>query len=148
LGIITLQGVFPKRQARFAEKLGMLVSNELLSEKEISALITNLSSSEKVLGGVEKSLEKLLVEKVPVAFPMAAMFLNEEVASQIVTAMKPEIEPMIKELLNYAGSEVADQISIKEIVTEKVMAFSSDKLEEIILSIMKKELKMVELVGG
>jgi uncharacterized membrane protein YheB (UPF0754 family) len=33
---ITFHGIFPKRQAQFAEKLGKLVSNELLSFEDIA----------------------------------------------------------------------------------------------------------------
>ena len=33
-------------------------------------------------------------------------------------------------------------------VTEKVAHFSSDKLEEILVSIMKKEFRFVEIIGA
>ena len=36
---LTFQGIFPKRQRQFAEKLGKLVSEELLSFKDIEAKI-------------------------------------------------------------------------------------------------------------
>jgi uncharacterized membrane protein YheB (UPF0754 family) len=38
---LTIQGIFPKRQMQFAQKLGALVSNELLSFDEIEAKITS-----------------------------------------------------------------------------------------------------------
>ena len=38
---ITFQGIFPKRQRQFAEKLGALVSTELISFAEIEAKIVN-----------------------------------------------------------------------------------------------------------
>ena len=33
-------------------------------------------------------------------------------------------------------------------VTDKVSNFSSDKLEEILQSVMKKEFKFIEIIGG
>ena len=33
-------------------------------------------------------------------------------------------------------------------VTEKVSNFSSNKLEEILLAVMKKEFRFIELIGG
>jgi uncharacterized membrane protein YheB (UPF0754 family) len=40
---LTIQGIFPKRQQQFAEKLGSLVSRELLSFNDIEAKIHNPS---------------------------------------------------------------------------------------------------------
>ena len=39
-------------------------------------------------------------------------------------------------------------LDIEKIVTDKVSAFSSDKLEEILNAIMKKEFVFVEIIGG
>ncbi|HZI52754.1 MAG TPA: DUF445 family protein, partial [Chitinophagaceae bacterium] len=46
---ITFQGIFPKRQKVFAQKLGKLVSNELLSFSEIEQKISNPTNIEKIL---------------------------------------------------------------------------------------------------
>ena len=45
---ITFHGIFPKRQQQFAEKLGKLVSEELLSFKEIAEEIDELVEKNKM----------------------------------------------------------------------------------------------------
>ena len=46
---ITFHGIFPKRQRQFAEKLGILVSTELISFSEIEEKITNPENIKKLL---------------------------------------------------------------------------------------------------
>ena len=41
-----------------------------------------------------------------------------------------------------------EELDLEKIVTEKVSAFSSDKLEDILYQIMSKEFRFVEILGG
>ena len=43
---------------------------------------------------------------------------------------------------------LASQLDLEQIVIEKVAGFSSDKLEQILNSIMAKEFRFVEIIGG
>jgi uncharacterized membrane protein YheB (UPF0754 family) len=48
---------------------------------------------------------------------------------------------------NYMG-ELQHQLDLEKIITEKVAGFSSEKLEDILSQITKKEFQFLELVGG
>jgi uncharacterized membrane protein YheB (UPF0754 family) len=39
-------------------------------------------------------------------------------------------------------------IDVEKLVRDKVEAFSSDKLEQILFSIMKKEFRFIEIIGA
>jgi uncharacterized membrane protein YheB (UPF0754 family) len=39
-------------------------------------------------------------------------------------------------------------LDLEKIVTEKVKGFSTDKMEEILIQIMEKEFRFVEILGG
>jgi methionine--tRNA ligase beta chain len=54
---ITFQGVFPKRQRQFAEKLGKMVSTELISFKEIEEKIVNPDNLKKLMPFVEIKID-------------------------------------------------------------------------------------------
>jgi uncharacterized membrane protein YheB (UPF0754 family) len=43
---------------------------------------------------------------------------------------------------------IKDQLDLELIVTDKVKAFSGDKLEEILFQVMAKEFRFVEIIGG
>ena len=67
---ITFHGIFPKRQQQFAEKLGKLVSNELLSFSDIEQKITKPENIEKLLPQVEEHIDIFLRTKLSDTFPM------------------------------------------------------------------------------
>jgi uncharacterized membrane protein YheB (UPF0754 family) len=48
---------------------------------------------------------------------------------------------------NYAGS-LKNELDLEKIVTAKVAAFSTDKLEAILYQIMAKEFRFVEIIGA
>jgi uncharacterized membrane protein YheB (UPF0754 family) len=48
---------------------------------------------------------------------------------------------------NYMGN-LQGELDLEKIVTEKVIGFSSDKLEDILVAIMSKEFRFVEIIGG
>ncbi len=48
---------------------------------------------------------------------------------------------------NYAG-HLQEELNLEKIVTEKVAAFSSEKLESILFQIMSREFRFVEITGG
>jgi uncharacterized membrane protein YheB (UPF0754 family) len=41
-----------------------------------------------------------------------------------------------------------ENIDVEKLVREKVEAFSSDKLEQILFAIMKKEFRFIEIIGA
>jgi uncharacterized membrane protein YheB (UPF0754 family) len=45
-------------------------------------------------------------------------------------------------------SQLQSDLDLEKIVVDKVSNFSSDKLEEILLAIMSKEFRFVEVIGG
>ena len=59
-----------------------------------------------------------------------------------------ELETLFPQLMkNYAG-HLQEELDLEKIVTEKVSAFSTDKLEAILYQIMSKEFRFVEILGG
>jgi uncharacterized membrane protein YheB (UPF0754 family) len=145
---ITFHGIFPKRQMQFAEKLGKLVSNELLSFADIKEKITKPQNIEKLLPHVEAHIDTFLRTKLSDTFPMLSMFIGEKTINQLKDAFTNELKTLFPTIMeNYMGNLQAD-LDLEKIVTAKVVGFSSDKLEQILNDIMKKEFKFVEIIGG
>ncbi|MBP6432562.1 MAG: DUF445 family protein [Ferruginibacter sp.] len=145
---ITFHGIFPKRQKQFAEKLGKLVSNELLSFSDIEQKITKPENIEKLLPQVEQHIDTFLRTKLSDTFPMLSMFIGDKTINQLKTAFTTELQTLFPSIMkNYMGNLQAE-LDLEKIVTEKVTGFSSAKLEQILNDIMKKEFKFVEIIGG
>jgi uncharacterized membrane protein YheB (UPF0754 family) len=145
---ITFQGIFPKRQKQFAEKLGKLVSNELLSFSDIEQKIISPDNLKKIMPVVEKHIDEFLHTKLKEVFPMISMFIGEKTISQLKTVFMNELESIFPVLMQNYMTNLQQELDLERIVVDKVTAFSSDKLESILYQIMSKEFRFVEIIGG
>jgi uncharacterized membrane protein YheB (UPF0754 family) len=145
---ITFQGIFPKRQQQFAVKLGALVANELLHFDEIAEKIKDTSHLKDLAPFIEKHIDDFLQVKLKEKLPVISMFMGEGMLQKIKDGLLEEIDLLLPELIATFTNKLSTQIDVEKIVTEKVSQFSSDKLEEILVSIMQKEFRFVEIIGG
>ena len=145
---ISIQGVFPKRQAQLARKLGDLVSDELFSVEDISKKIKTFSTSPETMEMVGRKIEKTIREKLVKSFPMLSMFLSDDMIAKVAGIFKVELQDFISESADALTEKLESELNVREMVTEKVEAFSTEKLEELLTSLMKKEFRFIELVGA
>jgi uncharacterized membrane protein YheB (UPF0754 family) len=145
---ITFHGIFPKRQKQFAEKLGKLVSNELLSFKDIEQKITDPNNIKKIMPHVEGHIDHFLRNKLSEQMPVISMFIGDKTINQLKSVFIAELEILFPTIMhNYMGN-LQEELDLEKIITEKVSGFSSDKLEEILNAIMSKEFRFVEIIGA
>jgi len=147
LGLI-FQGVFPKRQAQIAEKLGDLVANELFSMQDVAQKIEDLSTQPEVLEEVGRRIEKTIRGKLISAFPMLSMFLSDEMIEKVTNLFKGELEDFLRVSAQGLAVKMEDSVDIQGLVREKVQAFSSNKIEELLLSFMEQEFRFIEKIGA
>ena len=147
LGLFTVQGIFPKRQKAMAEKLGKIVATELFSIDDIVSKMKSADNTE-VLSFVESKLDDFINVKLSTSMPMLAMFLNDDLKNKIKTALLNEIGEVIPGIIDTYANKLKEEVNIEHIVYDKVINFSSDKMEEVLYSIMKKEFKFIEVLGG
>ncbi|MBK8086786.1 MAG: DUF445 family protein [Chitinophagaceae bacterium] len=144
----TVQGIFPKRQEQFAQKLGKLVSEELLSFSDIEQKITNPENLKKVLPQLETHIDHFLRVKLADSMPVISMFIGDKTIDKLKTVFLEELETLFPRLMTDYAATLKSQLDLEQIVTEKVKAFSSDKLEDILYQVMAKEFHFVEIIGG
>ncbi len=145
---LTIQGIFPKRQHQFAQKLGKLVSEELLSFKDIEAKITDGSNLKQVMPIVETHLDNFLRNKLAAEMPIISMFIGDKTIEQLKSVFMKELESLFPVLMTSYMEKLKHELDLEAIVTEKVSNFSSDKLEEILQAIMSKEFRFIEVIGA
>lgn len=144
----TLQGIFPKRQTQFAEKLGKLVADELLSFDDISEKLSDPRKIKEMLPGIADQMDYFLRRKLPDSMPVLSMFIGDNTIVKIKGIFMEEMEQLLPRLIHQYVDSHRQDLDLEKIVTAKVSGFSSDKLEEILNSIMKKEFFFVEIIGG
>ncbi len=145
---LTVQGIFPKNQRRIAEKLGQVVGKELLSFDEIEQKVTSPENLEKLKPEIEAHVDNFLNNKIKEVFPMLSMFIGEKTISQLKAAFLLELENLFPVLMKGYMAKLQKDLDLEKIVTEKVAGFSSEKLEDILQQITKKEFQFLEVIGG
>jgi uncharacterized membrane protein YheB (UPF0754 family) len=143
-----LQGIFPKNQQLIAQKLGQVVSKEFLSFAEIEAKVINPENIQKLKPEIEAHIDKFLREKLSDVFPMLSMFIGDKTINQLKGAFLMELESLFPVLMKSYMTKLEKDLDLEKIVTEKVANFSSEKLEDILNQITKKEFKFLEIIGG
>ena len=145
---LKIQGIFPKNQQLIAQKLGQMVSKELLSFSEIEMKVTDPDNLKQLKPEIEKHIDIFLQEKLKDLFPMLSMFIGEKTINQLKDAFLMELESLFPVLMKSYMTKLEKDLDLEKIVTEKVAGFSTKKLEDILDQITKKEFKFLELIGG
>ena len=143
-----VQGIFPKNQQLIAQKLGQVVSKEFLSFAEIEAKVINPDNLEKLNPEIEAHIDIFLREKLVTLFPMLSMFIGDKTINQLKTAFLTELENLFPILMKNYMKKLESDLDLEKIVTEKVASFSSEKLEDILNQITKKEFQFLEVIGA
>lgn len=145
---ITFQGIFPKRQKQFAEKLGKLVSDEFLSFSDIEEKISSPDNLKKIMPMIENHVDDFLRTRLSTEMPMISMFIGDKTIGKLKGAFMLEIESLFPAVMKQYASNLKTELDLEHIVIQKVSGFSSDKLEEILYQIMAKEFRFVEIIGA
>ena len=145
---VTLQGVFPKRQALVADKIGHMVASELIHFDDIASRISDPEELKKLTPVIEQHLDDFLKVKLKEKLPVIAMFVTGSTLDKIKEGMLEEINILLPDLISRYTDSLSQKIDIRKMVTEKVAKFSSDKLEQILEAVMKKEFAFLEVIGG
>ncbi|MCU0388323.1 MAG: DUF445 family protein [Chitinophagaceae bacterium] len=145
---IKVQGIFPKRQQQFAEKLGKLVGQELLSFAEIEAQLTANENLTKLTPVVEQHLDNFLRHKLSAEMPIISAFIGEKTIQKLKAVFLEEMNLLFPDLMKKYAQHLEEDLDLERIVTEKVSNFSSEKLEGLLYQIMSKEFRFVEIIGA
>lgn len=145
---ITFHGIFPKGQQQFALKLGSVVANDLLHVDEIVDKIKDPKNLDSLKPFIDKHVDEFLKIKLTEKLPVISMFLGDSTLNKVKKGLIEEIDLLLPQVIEQFTTSLQQKLDIQSIVAEKVAQFSSDKLEQILVDIMKKEFKFVEILGG
>lgn len=148
LMLFKLQGIFPKRKEVLARRLGKVVAEELLSSESIRAHVANEETHEDLLVAVDKEVDTYLRDRrEKVSSRLFHAIFHDRRLDQLKERIIAEIEGMIPNLVNGMGEKIA-QLDVEELVSQQVQAFDSKKIEDLLKSILQKELRFIELAGA
>lgn len=125
-----------------------MISSEFLSFEDIQGKITNPQNLQKLMPMIEKHVDNFLRNKLSDEMPFLSMFIGDKTISSLKKIFMLELESLFPQIMKSYAGQLKEELDLEKIVTEKVSAFSTDKLEEILYQIMSKEFRFVEILGG
>lgn len=143
-----IQGLIPKRKKDIGSGIARVVEQELLSLRELLEQMDTELIFQNIEKKMDEYLEENLEKEIQKAFPLAAMFLGKDSLEKIKTLVKQGVLSRKEEICSAFTSHLEENIDIQKMISDKIASFSFQKVEEIIFSLAKKELKHIEWVGA
>ncbi|MEN9569748.1 MAG: hypothetical protein RL172_979 [Bacteroidota bacterium] len=144
----TLQGIFPQQQPVLAQKLGHAAATQLLSADALEQKITNPQSFQQLKPVIENHVDHFLNHKLKEVFPMLSMLIGEKTINQLKGAFLGELENLFPVIMkNYLG-KLQQDLALEQMVQDKIMGLSAEKLEAMLYQHAGKQLTMLQLAGA
>lgn len=142
------QGLFPKRQSELAFRLGELVEQELLNHQDIEQALQDPELQDRLRQLVDIYVHNFIHNKLSAIHPLLSSLLQGQILDRIKGLIVHEVEKFIPQMVEHASAELKQRFNFGRIVQQKIQDFSMAKLENIIFSMMKKELRFIEFLGA
>lgn len=142
---LKIQGLIPKRKAEVAESIGLVVEEELLSIHEIIDKVIEEDDIDKIKFKIMQKINIIVAEKLP---PLIPSTFKKMILNYVNDFIAQEGEAAIREMMDEMIDKAVEKVKISQIVEEKINNYDIEKIEEIIISVAKKELKHIEILGG
>ena len=144
---ITFQGIFPKRQQQFAEKLGKLAKT-VFSFDDIEQKISDPDNLKKIMPMIETHVDDFLRNRLSAEMPVISMFIGDKTIIKLKTAFMKEIETLFPLVMKEFAGNLKTELDLEYIIIKKVSGFSSNELEKILQQSMSKEFRLVKITGA
>ena len=144
---ITFHGVLPKRRNAFAHGLAKTIEEELLSSKDISEILEGSGWEDEVEQAVEGIIKKALKPESVKKFPIVGI-VSKSILNGIKYFISKEIVHQVEGRKPQMLDRFHDMVNVRELVTARVDAFDIKKLESLVLGVVSRELRHIELVGA
>ena len=147
IGPFQLQGVVPRRQEALADSIAETVQDELISAKDVAALVQKIATSEDVRQKLQKKVDTLIADQLQSLGPMAS-FLPADLVEKIKRRIEEEVFAFVEEMGEDLHGVLGRELDVKGKVRERILAFELDQMEQLVLRVARKELRHIEILGG
>ncbi|MFC1744508.1 DUF445 domain-containing protein [Candidatus Riflebacteria bacterium] len=140
-------GLVPRRQEEIAEKIGEMIEKDLISVSEIMGKIEEMDHEETLNEMMEEIVEGKLKPYVHEKIPMSG-YIPVKVFAEFKRLSVKYFQKYLPAMVKQFTPPLEKKMDIKEMVVEKVKGFDAEKLQNIILKVAHKELRIIEILGG
>ena len=148
IGPIAIQGLIPKRKKELSTSIAKTVEENLISTSDIKDKIMQLELGDDFKAVIDEKVDFFVENKLLSFNPILSAFITDDIKVKVKAVFMAELDDILPSVFDMVGEKLDNSLNVGDIVTEKVNEFSTDKLEDIVLSIAAKELKAIEILGG
>ncbi len=143
-----LHGLVPRRQKDLAASVARTVEEEFISKEDIQKLVSTLAESDRVKELLHERVDALIQDQLNSFGPLVRTFVSKDMIETLKGKVEKEIVGFIGGISGELHRGLGEHLDIHEMVRERIEGFDLDRLEEIVNSIAKKELRHIEVLGG
>ncbi len=140
-----IHGVLPARKSELAVSIGNVVENQLVSKDEILKSIVNDKDIVRLKISIVENVIKILKDKLP---GILHGFTDKTIKKQLDSFMDKDGDRYIREMLENVLTNATQNISVSEMVIEKIEALDLVSFEEMVTGVVKSELRHIEYLGA
>ena len=148
LGVYTLHGIFPKNQKQVAEKIGKMVAEELLSSEDLKEKLNNPENILSIKELVEVKIDYYLNVSFPKNYPITAALVGDKRKTKFKDTVMAEIEESVPAMIDHYLSNIEERFNVEQIIKERVNNLSPERLEGLLMTLLKREFKFIEYIGA
>lgn len=140
---VEIIGMIPKRKLEIASNVAQVIEEQFFSFDDIIENVMTEQDKQIIIDYIKVRIKLVLNEKLGL-IPSSIRNLVQNYISEVI---EDEIKSGVDELSEELIIKANNRINIKEIVETKINELDLYELETIILQIIKKELKQIEVLG-
>jgi uncharacterized membrane protein YheB (UPF0754 family) len=146
--IFKLQGIFPKRQEEMARRQAKLVSRELFNTEDIKDQIMGEEMTERIHEVIEEEVGGYLRDQLDRLPGLVTAFIPDSSIEKVKKTVTDEAYQFVPSITSKFFDGIDEVVDVEQLVYEKVRNYSSEKLEKMLMSVLKDELRYIEMAGG
>jgi len=144
---IRVIGLIPKRKHDLAVKIAETIEKELISHKDIIAILQSEDFHLHAGDVIRKKVDGFIAEKLS-KNALIAMFVTPDMSAKFSDMIMEELQKEMPGLIDSLFTAVEEKIDFRKIIQAKIDEFDISRLESIIYAIASRELRAIEILGG
>lgn len=140
----TIQGLLPKRKSTIALSMGKTIEDAFISQEDITDTLINDAMKDEFKTVLKKELTVKIDTLIP---PMFKSMLGDNLNTMINDFIQDEGDDLIETLMRTIQDKGIKNIDIQALVKKRIDALDFIEFEKLVLDIVRKELRHIELVG-
>lgn len=145
---IRFHGVFPKRQAHLAKKLGELFADRLGVQKSIEREISGLVNFDQYRDVLKSKIQEGALEYISTEMPFLVAMLPKDLVDSLSSKISIRLIEEIRNRFEDSVGTFSSKVDINHIVEKEVNSLDVEELEKLLQDLLKKEFRFIEVSGA